>query len=156
MGALHVMHRTPLLKSSGPAGSMPRNPFLALSLRFFPLRGHLGQAAIRGIDDQRRPVLELSFDEPGLVVVPSIPVERAEIGALREGRTYQIVPEKGVAAVDNLRGFRLQLGELRVAQRCFVAESFKPLERGGTVVGPHPLEIGISRGTIARLVDEIS
>ena len=53
-------------------------------------------------------------------------------------------PKKSVAAVDYLRGFCFQRGKLLDAQRCFVAECFKPLERGRTVVGPHPLKIGIS------------
>jgi len=127
---------------SGVVGEMG-DPCVDLPLR---LRREGRQPSVRGIDDQRGPIVELAVDQPELVVVAGGRVARREVVRIAEGGDEDAVGERRVAlaAGEELRVARLQPGQLLVGQGGLVAQDLRTLQRRGGVVGPHALQVGPS------------
>ena len=51
---------------------------------------------------------------------------------------------------EELLGVGLQGGDFLFGEELAVGEHFRPLERGGVVVGPDPLQIGVAEGGPGR------
>ena len=100
----------------------------------------------RWVDDERRPVIERSLDQPERVVVAGDDVEVLELRVaerLLDETVAQEVP--GLFGVAELLDCLGQLGQLFVRQAGLVAVLLGPLHRGGSVIGPDPLQVRMTR-----------
>ena len=97
------------------------------------------------IDDQRGPGVEITLDQPELVVVARSRIVRVDVGDARQGRQRQLIPEDGVEAARRHVGRgRPELGQLLVGQVALARPRRRPLERRGVVVRPDALQIRVA------------
>ena len=89
---------------------------------------------------------QIRSDNQRLVVVAHLRVGGAELLLAVERRGEELVGEERIAAVHQLRGLRLDVGELGVGHRGAKPELLRPLERRHAVVGPDALEVGTAVG----------
>ncbi len=104
--------------------------------------GRFGRdSAVRRIDDERRPVVDVAAGQPEAVVVAGLRIVRSRLLLAVEHIEDQLVSEQGVPLRLQLPARPFELLDFGVGQDGLVRPRSGALQRGDAVVRPHALEI---------------